>query len=297
LLARVTRARTLPLIWAPVAVGAALSFQRGHEFHARTFLLSLIGAGLLHLGLSALNDLYDERSGADRLARVERGAIATSSGALSDGLMSEGRLVRIAAVCCLGALGAGITVSVWHGWALAVFGAIGFALGWQYSAPPLRYGYRGMGELGVFAAYGILPVLGSYYGQTGRIERVAFAAAVVPGLLTTIVFFTHNTLHWRPDKGANKITPVVLLGGPENALIVAGLALTLTYVTLPLEVAFGVLPVWSLSGLLTTIPVAGAWTRAFRDPVAQNCLQLLGAILGASVLTSTAIAVSLAFAR
>ena len=42
---------------------------------------------------------------------------------------------------------------------------------------------------------------------------------------------------------------------------------------------------------------AGAWTRAFRDPIAQNCLQFLGATLGASVLTGAAIAVSLAFAR
>ena len=80
-------------------------------------------------------------------------------------------------------------------------------------------------------------------------------------------------------------------------LIVVGGWLTLVYVVLTVEVAFKVFPVWTLAAVATAIPVAASWARAFRDSIVQNCLNLLGATLGAAVLTTMTIGLSLLFWR
>jgi 1,4-dihydroxy-2-naphthoate octaprenyltransferase len=142
----------------------------------------------------------------------------------------------------------------------------------------------------------VLGVVGSYYVQAKQLNAEAVWASVVPGLFVTVVLFNHNLLHYRSDKAAGKLTPVARWG-PEFGLIASGAALTLLYVILTVEVAFHVFPVWTLAAIVTAVPVAGSWARAFRDSIAQNCLNLLGATLGASVLTSMAIALSLLFWR
>jgi 1,4-dihydroxy-2-naphthoate polyprenyltransferase len=292
--ARATRIRTLPMVVAPVALGAALAFERGFDFAWGWFFLTVVGAGALHLGANVINDVYDETP--DSLARIDRGAIATDSGLIESG--QKRLMIRLAAGLFGVAAAVGVVLAVARGWEVLPLGAGGFLLGWQYVAPPLKYGYRGhgLGEVGIFVAFGLLAVTGSYYVQAKQIDGPALWASIVPGLLATIVLFNHNLLHHRSDKAAGKMTPVAILG-PENGLIISGAAWTATYVVLTVQVAFRLFPVWSLATVVTAIPVAGAWVRAFRDPLAQNCLNFLGATLGASVLTTMTIALSLLFWR
>jgi 1,4-dihydroxy-2-naphthoate octaprenyltransferase len=284
------------MVWAPVSAGAALAFQRGAPFHPLFFLVALAGGAAAHLGANVINDFYDGRAGVDKLARIDRGAITTASDIVESGQASVRNFIGLANELFGVALGFGIFLTVERGWGVLIFSFAGFLLAWQYWAPPLKYGYRGLGPVGAFSAYGIVAVLGSYYVQAGKIVGAAWWAAVVPGLLAAMIVFTHDMLHPRSDKAAGKMTPAARLG-PENTLIAAGSIITLAYVALALQVAFGLFPWWTLAALITALPVAGAWARAFRDPVAQNCLNLFGAVLGASVLVSVTIALSLAFAR
>ncbi|MGZ4139406.1 MAG: UbiA family prenyltransferase [Actinomycetota bacterium] len=295
-LARATRIRTGPMIVAPVAVGAALAYQRGFSFAWGWFLLTVVGAVALQAGSTVLNDVADARSGVDKLARVDRGAIATDPGLIEQHVLSARATVALAAALFGVALACGIAVAAARGAAVLWLGAVGAALGWQYGSPPLKYGYRALGDLGTFAAFGVLGVVGSYYVQAQRLDAAAVWASVVPGLFMMLVLFEHNLLHHRSDKGGGKITPVVLVG-PETGLIVAGAALTATYVMLTLQVAFHLYPVWTLFAVLTAVPVARSWARAFQDPLPQNCLNLLGSTLGAGVLTCMTIALSLLFWR
>jgi 1,4-dihydroxy-2-naphthoate octaprenyltransferase len=293
---RATRIQTAPLIVAPVAVGAALAYQHGFDFAWGWFFLTVAGAVALQLGAHALGDVADARSGADKLARVDRGAIATDPGLIESGVISAGVSLALAASLFGFALAIGILLAIARGWAVLPLGAAGGLLAWQYGWPPVRYGYRGFGELGIFAAFGVLGVVGSYYVQAKQFDTAALWASIVPGLFVTVVLFNHSLLHYRSDKAAGKLTPVARWG-PEFGLIASGTVLTLIYVILTVEVAFRLFPVWTLAAVVTAIPVAGSWARAFRDSIAQNCLNLLGATLGASTLTSMAIALSLLFWR
>jgi 1,4-dihydroxy-2-naphthoate octaprenyltransferase len=53
-------------------------------------------------------------------------------------------------------------------------GAMGVVLGWSYHGPPLRFAYRGLGELDVVVCYGPLVVLSVYLIQTGTLSWPAF---------------------------------------------------------------------------------------------------------------------------
>jgi len=294
--ARALRTRTLPMIVAPVAAGAALAYAHGFDFAWGWFAVTIVGAVALQLGSNALGDVADARSGADKLARVDRGAIATDPGLIESGQMSAREMLSLTAALYGVAVVCGVVLAIARGWLVLPLGVAGALLAWQYWWPPVKYGYRGLGQAGTFAAFGVLAVVGAYYVQAKRFDTVAIWASIVPGLFMSVVLFTHDLLHYRSDKAAGKLTPVARWGD-EFGLIVVGGWLTLVYVVLTVEVAFKVFPVWTLAAVATAIPVAASWARAFRDSIVQNCLNLLGATLGAAVLTTMTIGLSLLFWR
>jgi 1,4-dihydroxy-2-naphthoate octaprenyltransferase len=289
-LVRATRAKALPLIIVPVLVGSALA----PAIDWARFALVVAGSSFAHLAAMVANDVFDEQC--DRIAGMDRTAIVTATGLIQTGVMSARAMSMLAVALGIGALGCGVPLVVAHP-GVAWFMLGGAFLGWAYSGPPFRYGYRGrgLGELGQVGAFGVLPVAGALYAQTGAFDIDAMWIGLVPGFLTMLVFFHHNLLHHRSDKAVGKMTPAALLG-PEAALLVGVALIGLSYASLAVVVAVGILPVLALIGLLPSVQLFAAWTRAFRDPAPQPLLQLLGASLGASVLTGTWLAISLAFA-
>ncbi len=295
LLVRATRAKVLPVMLAPVAVGAALGWERSGYFSAGWFALTLIGAAAMHLGANVVNDVYDEESGAENIARRDHESVATGSGVLGAGVMSRRRLMRLAGTLFGVALTCGVALAIGRGPHVLWLGAAGFVLAWQYVAPPIRYGYigRGLGEAGIFAAFGVLPVAGSYYVQAGRIDVPALWGSVVPGLLTTLVLFHHHFLHWRADREAKKMTPVAVLG-PQVSLAISRIAVTLFVVVLALQsLVFGLWAPGALVAAAMAAPIVVAQSRAAEEPGNEAYVRLLGSSLGASVLTACVLVASI----
>jgi 1,4-dihydroxy-2-naphthoate octaprenyltransferase len=280
---------------SPVAVGSALGWERSGFFTWGWFLVTLLGAASMHLGANVINDYFDEASGADKAAREDPASFPTGSGVIATGQMTQRATLTLAGALFGVALACGIALAIARGpWVLGL-GAIGFFLAVEYVAPPLAYGYtgRGLGELGIFVAFGFLPVVGSYYVQTLRIDSTAEWASVVPGLLTTLVLYHHHFLHWRADRAAGKMTPVAALG-PERSLLVSTLAVVVIYVVLIVQVAIDLWPAWSLFALVTALPLAAAVARMRREhDEFPAVFQLLGSTLGASVLAGAIITLSL----
>jgi 1,4-dihydroxy-2-naphthoate polyprenyltransferase len=294
LLISATRAKVLPVMMAPVAVGGALAWSHTQTFALGWFVVTLIGAMAMHLGANVVNDYFDEESGADAAARTDPSGMATGTGLISSGAMTKASTVRLAAACFVVALACGIALSVARGGFVLVLGAVGFLLAFFYVAPPIRYGYvgRGLGEIGIFISFGYLPLVGSYYVQVRDITPDAAWASLVPGILTTLVLFHHHFLHWRADATAKKMTPVAVLG-PDRALTVSVAAVLVAYGILIGQTIAGLWPPGALIAAVAVVPLTAAIRRAKRDPILPNYLQLLGATLGSSVLTSVVLVVSL----
>src|SRR6266566_4360178 len=265
---QVTRARTLPVMIAPVLIGSVLAWQQGSPFQWWLFALTFVGALAAHLGANVINDVFDFSEGADHAAQQitpEGQTVATGSQFLLNGKLSMRTYRGLAIACFAVALICGIVLSFFRPWAI-VFGVLGFLLAFFYVAPPLRLAYvgRGLGELDILISFGILPLVGSYYVQAGNITLVALLASLPVGLYTTAVLYFHHFLHWRADQEVGKITPVVALG-ERRARTVGGILLLLIAVTVLLDVYLNVFPWYALIAALTIIPVEFALRDATGD--------------------------------
>src|SRR2546423_4709589 len=136
------------------------------------------------------------------------------------------------------ALLCGILLTIFRPWAIA-FGVAGFLLAFFYVAPPLRLAYigRGLGEVDILISFGVLPLVGSYYVQTGTVTLTALLASLPIGIYTMAVLYFHHFLHWRADAAVGKNTPVVApgerRGPPLGALILLLIAPTLLLDAIP----------------------------------------------------------------
>ncbi len=268
----------------PVFLGALGAFMWKGEFHPVLLIITLIGAGAAHLFSNMINDLWDYRNGADVAAQETPEVISTNSGFPSGGLMSERTFSAITwsllglAVLC------GVILSVISGWPVLVFGGLGGLIAYFYVAPPLRFGYRGKGlsEVAILLSFGVLPVMGAYYVQTGDFSLDSVLLSMPIGLLTTLVLFNHHFLHWQADKQAGKNT-LVVVWGEKRALNFSKMMLFLAYLFLVICAVVGTLPLYSLLALVTAIPLYRVYGRLKEHNPSAAYLPLMGASMQASV--------------
>ena len=294
---QVTRARTLPVMAAPVIIGSVLAWQQGTPFHWGLFILALVGALAAHLGANVINDVFDFGAGADQAAQAitpQGNTVATGSQFLLNGKLSITSYRGLAVACFATALLCGIVLSIFRPWAL-IFGIIGLMLAFFYVAPPIRLAYigRGLGEIDILISFGILPLAGSFYVQTGTVTYVALLASLPIGLYTMAVLYFHHFLHWRADKAVGKFTPVVALG-EKGARLVGALILLLIAVTFIVDVYLKVFPWYAILAAFTIIPVEIALGQATGDlkhyfklmATNMNANQIAALIILASLLAS-----------
>ena len=142
LLIQATRARTLPVMLAPVFIGSVLAWQQGIPFRWGLFVLALVGALAAHLGANVVNDVFDFAEGTDQAAQKmvpEGTTVATGSQALMSGKLSLRAFRGLALALFALALLCGVALAFFRPWALA-FGVAGFLLAFFYVAPPLAPG-------------------------------------------------------------------------------------------------------------------------------------------------------------
>jgi len=294
LLLQATRARTLPVMLSPVLIGALLAWQQGTAFHWGLFVLTLLGALAAHLGANVVNDVFDFAEGTDQAAQKmlpEGTTIATGSQTLMKGQLSVKAFRGLAIALFALALLCGIIIAFYRPLALA-FGLAGFLLAFFYVAPPLRLAYvgRGLGEIDILISFGMLPLVGSYYVQTGNVTLSALLASLPIGLYTTAVLYFHHFLHWRADQEVRKMTPIVALG-EQKARIAGAVLLVLIAVTFLLDAALQVFPWYSFLAAFTIIPVLLA-VRAATGSL-KDYIKLMGANLNNNLLAGLIIVVAL----
>jgi 1,4-dihydroxy-2-naphthoate octaprenyltransferase len=289
-----TRARTLPVMIAPVLIGSVLAWQQGSPFQWGLFALTLIGALAAHLGANLINDVFDFSEGTDQAAQeiMPQGqTVATGSTFLLNGSLSMKTYRWLAIACFAVALICGIVLSFFRPWAIA-FGVLGFLLAFFYVAPPLRLAYvgRGLGELDILISFGLLPVIGSFYTQANTVTLATVLVSLPIGLYTMVVLYFHHFLHWRADKTSGKITPVVALG-EHGARVVGALLLLLIAIILVIDIFLKVLPWYSIVAALTIIPVQFALRDASGD--LKQYLKLMAANFNADMQAALLILIAL----
>ncbi|MEM9136465.1 MAG: 2-carboxy-1,4-naphthoquinone phytyltransferase [Cyanobacteria bacterium P01_F01_bin.42] len=121
------------------------------------------------------------------------------------------------------------------------------ALGYVYQGPPFRLGYRGLGELLCFIAYGPVTLSAVYYSQAQAFSQVNLLASLVLGLITSLILFCSHFHQVEDDLKAGKRSPIVRLGTATGANLLPWIC-GMIFGLLLLYVVLGLFPTWSLLG-------------------------------------------------
>ena len=89
---------------------------------------------------------------------------------------------------------------------------------WFYTGGSQPYGYRGLGEVSVFAFFGVAAVAGTAYVQMGRLSWLGLAASVPAGLLSCALLMVNNLRDIGSDATAGKRTLAVRIGDSRARL-------------------------------------------------------------------------------
>jgi 1,4-dihydroxy-2-naphthoate octaprenyltransferase len=282
------RLRTLPAAVAPVLVGTALSWT-DRDLRVGGFIAALVGAIFIQVGTNLSNDYSDARRGADTEDRL--GPVRVTAG----GLVPP-RQVLVATYVSFGAaVLCGVYLIYLAGPILLAIGAASILAGVLYTGGPRPYGYEGLGEVFVFAFFGIVAVSGSYYVQAEEVTWEAFVLAVPVGLLASAILVVNNVRDLESDRRAGKRTLAVRLGR-ERARTLYALMVFGAFVTAPAPWAAGELSGWLLLPLVL-LPAGVALTRIVRErtdgPTLNLALARTGMLqLGFCVLLSAGLLLS-----
>jgi 1,4-dihydroxy-2-naphthoate octaprenyltransferase len=148
----------------------------------------------------------------------------------------------------------------------APFALIGALGGFFYSARPVRWVSRGIGELWIAFCYGWLPVAVGTYLQVGRVAPLVHWLAVPVGLTIVNVIVLNEFPDYQADRATGKANVVVRLGC-ERAAYLYGLLSFLGWVAVLLSPQFGIpwsvvwfyAPVLALSIVLVVLVLRGRW--------------------------------------
>jgi 1,4-dihydroxy-2-naphthoate octaprenyltransferase len=211
-------ASVTPVLAATAAAAWQAQWQAQGAFLPWHAALAAVGVAFVHAGANLANDYFDHLSGNDAANRLVT-PFSGGSRVIQEGILSA-RAILLASLACLAA-GAACGIVLWlrTGHALLAIGLAGLAVGWCYSAPPLRLSHRGLGELAVAVAFGPLPVLGAEYVQRGQLSLKVGWLGVPAGLLVAAILLANEFPDVDADSAAGKRTLVVRLGRQRAALV------------------------------------------------------------------------------
>lgn len=245
----------------PVLFGATLAFYETGQFNWTTFFVTLFGAIFAHAAANMANDYFDHKTTDDEI-NENYTPFSGGSRVIQNKLMTPKTVLVGAFVFWMMALACGIYLTtVTPGYWVLIIAAAGFLGGFFYTATRFAFSYRGLGEIMIHINFGILPVLGAYYVQTGYFSWSAFWTSFPIGFLITAILYINQYPDYDADKAVGKNHLVVRQGKkaamPGYYFLIFG-----SYAGVVLAVIFGLLSPYSLIALLS-LPIALKTVRIF----------------------------------
>lgn len=212
------RPRTLPLAVSPVILGTASAAARD-LFDVMLAVLAALVAMALQVGVNYANDYSDGIRGTDDY-RVGPQRL-TGSGLATPQLVKRASFLAFAVAAVAGL----ILVTLTQAWWLLVVGLVAFIAAWTYTGGEKPYGYRGLGELGVFVFFGLVAAVGTAYVQVGVIPWESWITGAAAGFFASAVLWENNLRDMSQDRLAGKKTLAVVFGRRRSQLAISLLLL------------------------------------------------------------------------
>lgn len=206
-----TRPAFLGVTLVGCLLGIASARHAGIAIDAASALLMGLCALLAHAGVNVHNDYHDAINGSDAANAQRLHPFTGGSRFIQDGIMTLAQTRRLAFVLFALVLPPGLWLAWAGGSGVLLIGCAGLALGWAYSAPPLKLMSRGLGELAITAAW-LLVVAGADYVQRGAFATLPWIAGLSYAMLVANLLYINQFPDRAADEASGKRTLVVRLG-------------------------------------------------------------------------------------
>lgn len=240
----------------PIVIGWLMARESGWQ--AGRFVLVLVACFVVHFVTNIANDYFDYIQGTDA------GEAIGGSRVIQQDKITPTQLGW--AIIILYFIGFIISLYIVFGlklYGLAPLILFAFFSSLFYVAPPVRYGYHGLGELFVAINMGPIMVVGTYWVIAGTPTMRALLVSIPIGLMVASILYYQSLPDMKTDEIAGKRTLSVRLG-KKGAFLALIIWLTIIYLTIISLVASGLLTWVSLFSLLTT-PIFIKLIRIVRD--------------------------------
>ncbi len=225
----ITRMPFLSAVLAPAFVAGAFAYHYsvgGEAFNTWWFSLTVIGLALLHLASNVFNDYFDVKDGTDAANDSYFTQFTGGSRAIELRLIDLKGTWRLAVALLISATAIGLYLTYLTDWVTLAIGLLGAALGYFYTAPPLRLVARkGLGELTIALAFGSLVTLGTHYVLAQDLSWMAFFIGLPAGLLTANILLINEFPDAASDATTGKNHLVVTYGMEKSVGIYFGILL------------------------------------------------------------------------
>ncbi len=238
----------------PGILGGMIAWTIDGEFYAGYFLLVMLGLLLNHLALNMTDDYYDFRHLVDVFADDKENPYTGGSGTLSTGLIQPKKMRQVFTVFYGIAIVIGLLLAIARGTFVLFLLAFGFFCAFFYTAPPIKFGYRGVGEMTQLLCFGPGIGLGAYYVQAQRISWEAFWGPLPFGIMLFSMIIINEIPDYVEDRRGGKRNLVVRFG-MEKGVWLFIVSLLSAYAAILVGVILGKIPALGLISLLT-LPIA-----------------------------------------
>jgi 1,4-dihydroxy-2-naphthoate polyprenyltransferase len=226
----------------PVLIGTVWGYKAAGQFDLTAFALALAAIVCAHAGVNVLNDVFDELGGSDRVNRDRIYPYTGGSRFIQNGVMTVAEMARWGVALIGVGMVFGALLVAFKGIGVLLFGLVGIALGTLYSIPPVQLSARGLGEAAVTVGFGVLPVTGATWLQSGVIDAAVLLVSIPISMWVGNILLINEVPDIRADAQAGKRTLPVRLGRKAtsvlyfcvHAVAVLAIALAVTKQWLPL---------------------------------------------------------------
>lgn len=248
--ANIVRALRLPFLAAscfPFIFGSLIE-REGFNFTG--FFLGLVAVAAAHLSANLINDYFDSRSMADWQDRRFFGFFGGSK-LIQEGVFTENFYLKASLLSAVVSFIALLILAfILNNFLVLIVFCVVIVLSWQYTAKPLSFSYKGLGELFIFLFFGPVTVMGGYFIQTGLFpEMKSFILGLPFGFFTLAILLSNEIADCPDDKRVGKKTWPVLLGAGKSHLVYF-LSVFLGFFVILLGAYLGYLGIFSVLSVL-----------------------------------------------
>ena len=184
-------------------------------------LLTLLSIAFIHSAANVLNDYFDSKNGTDSMNQQRIYPFSGGSRFIQNDVLSEQQVLYFGLVLLVSGTFIGLLIAFISGPVILLMGLIGALLAISYSAPPCL-ACKGLGDLTIATCFGVLPVTGTVYTQTGSITTNSIWLGLVIGCFVAAILWINSIPDIEADKKAGKKTLPVRLGRQLASRLLGG---------------------------------------------------------------------------